>query len=218
VALAAGTPTGIEEHHGVGATGCDERRQAGAAVAIAYSITVTDTGDAAPAMSTGTPTPMPSRAASQQLHISWQAEDADGDRLVYALWFRGEGESDWKLLKTNMHENTFAVDGDALADGRYFFRVVASDREANPPASARDAELVSSPVLIDNTPPVVALSLIGQLYEVEEQFDREEWISKRWMLHLAAPLEIFAGRAGRGRRSSHGRRHRFPSARNSWCG
>ena len=43
----------------------------------------------------------------------------------------------------------------ALADGRYFFRVVASDREANPPASARDAELVSSPVLIDNTPPVV---------------------------------------------------------------
>src|SRR5439155_235262 len=120
-----------------------------------YSITVTDTGDAAPAMSTGTPTQTPSRAASQQLNLSWQAEDPDGDRLVYSLWFRGEGERDWKLLKTNMHENTFAVDGDALADGRYFFRVVASDREANPPASARDAELVSSPVLIDNTPPVV---------------------------------------------------------------
>ncbi len=120
-----------------------------------YSITVTDTGDAAPAISTGTPTQTPSRAASQQLNISWQGEDPDGDRLVYSLWFRGEGERDWKLLKANMHENTFAVDGDALADGRYFFRVVASDREVNPPASARDAELVSSPVLIDNTPPVV---------------------------------------------------------------
>jgi hypothetical protein len=120
-----------------------------------YSITVTDTGDAAPAVSSGTPTQTPSRAASQQLNISWQAEDPDGDRLVYSLWFRGEGERDWKLLKANMHENTFAVDGDALADGRYFFRVVASDREVNPPASARDAELVSSPVLIDNTPPVV---------------------------------------------------------------
>src|SRR5262249_53875910 len=46
-------------------------------------------------------------------------------------------------------------DGDALADGRYFFRVTASDREANPLASAREAELVSVPVLIDNTPPVV---------------------------------------------------------------
>jgi hypothetical protein len=120
-----------------------------------YSITVTDTGDAAPAMSTGTPTQTASRAASQQINIGWQAEDADGDRLVYSLWFRGEGEREWKLLRTNLHETAYAVDGDALADGKYLFRVVASDREANPPDSAREAELVSSPVLIDNTPPVV---------------------------------------------------------------
>jgi hypothetical protein len=33
--------------------------------------------------------------------------------------------------------------------------VTASDREANPPSSAREAELVSVPVLIDNTPPLV---------------------------------------------------------------
>jgi hypothetical protein len=136
--------------------GAKPAQQASTAV---YSITVTDTGDAAPAMSTGTPTQTPSRAASQQINISWQAEDPDGDRLVYSLWFRGEGERDWKLLKAHMHENTFAVDGDALADGRYFFRVVASDREVNPPASAREAELVSSPVLIDNTPPVVTAGL-----------------------------------------------------------
>jgi len=121
----------------------------------AYSITVTDTGDAAPPVSAGTPTQTPSRAASQQINISWQAEDPDGDRLVYSLWFRGEGEREWKLLRTNLHENAWAVDGDALADGRYFFRVVASDREVNPPELAREAELVSSPVLIDNTPPVV---------------------------------------------------------------
>jgi len=120
-----------------------------------YSITVTDTGDAPPAMSTGTPTQTPSRAASQQINISWQGEDPDGDRLVYSLWFRGEGEHEWKLLKANTHENSFSVDGDALADGKYFFRVVASDREVNPPGIAREAELVSSPVLIDNTPPVV---------------------------------------------------------------
>ena len=126
--------------------------QASAAV---YSITVTDTGDAPPAISTGTPTQTPSRAASQQINISWQGEDPDGDRLVYSLWFRGEGEREWKLLKANTHESTFAVDGDALADGKYFFRVVASDREVNPPGLAREAELVSSPVLIDNTPPVV---------------------------------------------------------------
>ena len=124
----------------------------------AYSITVTDTGDAAPPLSVGTPTQTPSRAASQQINISWQADDPDGDRLVYSLWFRGEGEREWKLLHTNIHENVYAVDGDALADGKYFFRIVASDREANPPGLAKEAELVSSPVLIDNTPPVVTAS------------------------------------------------------------
>jgi hypothetical protein len=30
------------------------------------------------------------------------------------------------------------LDTDVLADGKYFFRVVASDREANPPATARE--------------------------------------------------------------------------------
>jgi hypothetical protein len=121
----------------------------------AYSITVTDTGDASAGPSAGTPTQALSRAAAQQINITWQADDPDGDRLVYELSFRGADEHEWKLLKANLHENTFTIDGDSLADGRYFFRVTASDREANPPSSAREGELVSVPVLIDNTPPLV---------------------------------------------------------------
>jgi len=120
-----------------------------------YTVTVTDTGDSAPTASTGTPTQTLSRAAQQQMMISWQADDPDGDKLVYQIDFRGEGERDWILLKKDLHENTWTIDGDALADGRYFFRVTASDREANAPAAAKEADLVSSPVLIDNTPPVV---------------------------------------------------------------
>ncbi len=122
----------------------------------AYSITVTDTGDAGPA-SAGTPTQALTRAASQQIQVTWQAEDSDGDRLVYTLEFRGEDEREWKTLKKDLTENSFTLDGDALADGRYFFRVTASDRLANPPSTAREAELVSAPVLIDGTPPVVTL-------------------------------------------------------------
>ncbi len=120
-----------------------------------YTVTVTDTGDAGPVTSTGTPTQTLSRAASQQLMISWQADDPDSDKLVYELAFRGDGEREWKTLKKDLHDNTYLLDGDALADGRYFFKVTASDREANPLAAAKEAELVSSPVLIDNTPPVV---------------------------------------------------------------
>ena len=124
----------------------------------AYTVTVTDTGDAGVSPSSGTPTQTLSRASAQQINITWQAEDSDGDRLIYALYFRGEDEREWKLLKAQLHENTYAIDGDVLADGRYFFRVTASDREANPPSSAKDAELVSVPVLIDNTAPVLQVS------------------------------------------------------------
>ena len=61
------------------------------------------------------------------------------------------------LLKGDLHENAFTFDSDVLADGKYYFRVLASDREVNPPATARDADLTSAPVMIDNTPPVVTV-------------------------------------------------------------
>ena len=122
-----------------------------------YSITVSDTGEAGSTTAPGTPTTVLSRSVTPQINITWQAEDPDGDRMVYTVWFRGEDEQEWKLLKGGVRENTLNVDADALADGRYFFRVLASDAEVNPPGMARTAELVSAPVLIDNTPPSVTL-------------------------------------------------------------
>jgi len=127
-----------------------------------YTITVTDTGDAGPVASTGTPTQTLSRAAAQQLLISWQADDPDSDKLAYDVEFRGDGERDWKSLRRNVHENSLTIDGDSLADGRYFFKVTASDREANPAANAKEAVLVSSPVLIDNTPPAIRIQSSGR--------------------------------------------------------
>jgi hypothetical protein len=140
-------------------TGAQPPNSTSSATSVPYSVTVTDTGDATPLASTGTPTQTLSRAASQQLMISWQADDPDNDKLVYDVDFRGDGdgEREWKSLKKNLHDNSFTIDGDALADGRYLFRVSASDREANAAGSAKDADLVSSPVLIDNTPPVIRI-------------------------------------------------------------
>ncbi|HEY1336157.1 MAG TPA: hypothetical protein VGF59_01540 [Bryobacteraceae bacterium] len=125
----------------------------------AFSVTVTDSGDA-PTTSAGTPTQTLSRATSQQITVNWQAEDPDGDRLIYNLYFRGADETRWMPLRSDMHENAFTFDADILADGKYFFRVTASDREANPPSSAREAQLVSSPVMIDNTPPTVTIGIV----------------------------------------------------------
>ena len=47
-----------------------------------------------------------------------------------------------------------------LADGKYYFRVVASDRESNSPSAAREAILDSNPVMIDNTPPAVTIGAV----------------------------------------------------------
>ena len=123
----------------------------------AFSITVTDTGEASQT-SSGTPTQTLTRTPQLQTQISWQADDPDSDRLVYALYFRGEDEQEWKLLRSNLFENMLSLDSDILADGRYYFRVIASDRPSNPVEYAKDSELISAPVLIDNTPPVVKIS------------------------------------------------------------
>ena len=121
-------------------------------------MTVTDSDT--PATSAGTPTQTLPRAAAQQITLTWAADDPDGDRLVYNVYFRGEDESQWKVLRSNTHDNSITFDADVLADGKYFFRVIASDREANPPASAREATMVSAPVMIDNTPPILTLGEI----------------------------------------------------------
>ena len=128
----------------------------------AYSVTVSgDTANTSgDTTSTGTPTQTLTRAASQQITVSWQADDPDGDRLVYNLYFRSEDETQWMLLRSGTHDTSMTFDADILADGKYYFRVVASDRESNPPSSARDATLVSSPVMIDNTPPAITMGAV----------------------------------------------------------
>jgi hypothetical protein len=127
----------------------------------AYSVTVSgsDSTDTS-STSAGTPTQTLTRAASQQVTVSWQAEDPDGDRLVYSLYFRSEDETQWLLLRAGTHDTSMTFDADILADGKYYFRVTASDREANPAASAREAQLISTPVMIDNTPPAIAMGTV----------------------------------------------------------
>ncbi len=147
---------------------------------VAYSITVTDTGDAGQSPSGGTPTQTVARTGMQQLYISWQADDPDGDTLLYSLYFRGEDEREWKLVKADIKENTFQQDGEVFADGRYFFRVVATDRLANSPQAARESELVSPPVLIDQTPPRVRI--------LEPRRQGAEWLLEIRAEDSASPI------------------------------
>jgi len=152
--------------------------QAQTAGAPTYSVTVSDSGDSGPATATGTPVQQVNRAGVLQLYISWQADDPDNDRLAYTLQVRGEGEREWKTLKQDLTDNTFLLEADTLADGRYRFRVVASDRLSNPPSQTRESDLESAPVLLDQTPPRVTLAaprVTAQGLEVE--VDAEDALS-----------------------------------------
>lgn len=131
-------------------------KPAASSATAAYTITVTDTGEAStPA---GTTQQTVNRVGAAQLTVTWQAEDPDNDKLTYTLQVRGEDEREWRTLRSNIAEAAALLDADAFADGRYFFKLIASDRSSNPPADARESEVMSAPVLIDNTPPVVTVN------------------------------------------------------------
>lgn len=112
--------------------------------------------------------------------LQWQAEDRNSDTLEYAVYYRSLNETTFRLLKEHIRENFYSVDGASLADGRYVFRVVASDAPDNPPGYALSGERFSEPVDIDNTPPVVrqvgSAQITGErvraVFEVEDATGR----------------------------------------------
>ncbi|HEV2289955.1 MAG TPA: hypothetical protein VGR81_13510 [Candidatus Acidoferrales bacterium] len=87
--------------------------------------------------------------------VVWAAHDDNDDEIVYSLYYRGEGEKDWKLLKENIHSNYYSWDTNSMPDGAYYLKLVASDAPSNPQGQALTAEMVSDRFQIDNTPPAV---------------------------------------------------------------
>ena len=87
--------------------------------------------------------------------VLWTAHDDNEDDLKYAVYFRGEGEKEWKLLKDNLEQRFYSFDTTTLADGAYYLKIVASDSASNPPDKALKTERESERFEVDNTPPVV---------------------------------------------------------------
>lgn len=135
----------------------------------AYTLTVTDTGEATSSSSAGTAALVPTRPGLRQLILVWTADDPDGDVLQYSVFYRGEDEEGWRLLKENLSETSYAIDTDTLSDGRYYFRVVVTDRPSNSSATAKSAEMSSAPVTLDQTPPSLSVSVAGNLLSAQAQ-------------------------------------------------
>ena len=87
--------------------------------------------------------------------VLWSAHDDNDDDLRYSVYFRGEGEKEWKLLKENLDQRFYSFDTSSLADGAYYLKIVANDAASNDAARALTAEKESERFEVDNTPPVI---------------------------------------------------------------
>jgi hypothetical protein len=83
----------------------------------------------------------------------WDASDPNGDDLSYDIAIKAEDEAEWRTVVENSTERAVSWDSQAMANGWYRMRVVASDRPDNPEAGALTAERTSAPFLVDNVPP-----------------------------------------------------------------
>ncbi len=90
--------------------------------------------------------------------LSWEASDPNSDTLRYDLFYRGDGEQEWKPLARGLRETYFAWDSTRMPDGRYRIKVQASDSPSNPPGGEKKGEETSAWFLVDNTPPRVEAS------------------------------------------------------------
>jgi hypothetical protein len=75
--------------------------------------------------------------------------------MRYAVYFRGENEHEWKLLKDNLEQKFYSWDTTTLPDGAYYLKIIATDAPSNPPALTLKTERESERFEVDNTPPTI---------------------------------------------------------------
>jgi sugar lactone lactonase YvrE len=99
--------------------------------------------------------PPPAVRDHDSVAIRWTARDDNDDQLVYAVYYRGDGESRWLLLKNNLTDRFYSFDASLLPDGGYTVKVIASDAPSHSPGEALYAERVSSRFEVDSTAPII---------------------------------------------------------------
>jgi len=97
--------------------------------------------------------PVPSTHDRDAIGVKWSAHDDNDDQLVYSVYYRGDGETRWLLLKDNISDKAYSFDASLLPDGGYTIKVVASDAPSHSPGEALTASRESRRFEVDTTPP-----------------------------------------------------------------
>jgi len=97
--------------------------------------------------------PVPSSHDRDSVGVKWSAHDENDDQLLYSVYYRGDGETRWLLLKDNLIDKAYSFDASLLPDGGYTVKVVASDAPSHSPGEALTAARESRRFEVDTTPP-----------------------------------------------------------------
>ena len=97
--------------------------------------------------------PPPAMRDSDSIGVKWTVHDANDDQMVYAVYYRGDGESRWLLLKDDLTDKFYSFDASLLPDGGYTVEVTASDAPSHSPGQALTSTRDSARFEVDTTPP-----------------------------------------------------------------
>ena len=134
--------------------------------------------------------------------VVWSAHDDNDDDLTFSIYYRGEGEQNWRLLKDKITQHFYSWDTTTMPDGAYCLKIVASDSPSNPPGQALTAERESDRFEICNTPPRIenlraearspvasvtfeALSASAAIARAQYSLDAGEW-------HVVFPVGLLS--------------------------
>ena len=177
--------------------------------------------------------PTPSRDRDS-IGVKWSVHDDNDDQMVYAVYYRGDGDSRWLLLKDNLTDKSYSFDASLLPDGGYTIKVVASDAPSHSPDQALTAEKESPRFEVDTTPPRIenltasvegaqirvafrASDSFSPIKRAEYSVDASDWQfvepvdqlsdSKTESYDFRVPVPAIAGKAGAGSKAGEALEH-----------
>ena len=125
--------------------------------------------------------PLTAQKDKTAITVRWLAHDDNGDDLMFAVWYRGSGEANWRLLKDKISDKFYSFDSELLPDGAYVLKVVASDAPVHTDADALTSERVSTEFVVDTTPPVpgalVAEMVAGSPAKIHARLEARDAVS-----------------------------------------
>ena len=99
--------------------------------------------------------PPPATHDRDSIAVKWSVHDDNDDQMIYGVYYRGDGDTRWLLLKDGLTDKFYSFDASLLPDGGYTIKVIASDAPSHSPGQALTAEKESARFEVDTTSPLI---------------------------------------------------------------